>query len=51
VLTKDISTPADIALSTLETITFYCFMASVLLAFSALTLLLGQQEGHLACKN
>ena len=27
------------------------YMSSVLFAFSALTLLVGQQEGHLACKN
>jgi len=33
VLTKDISTPADIAPSALETIVFYCFMGYI----SALT--------------
>ena len=49
-LTKDISTPADIAPSALETIIFYCFMGFMGSAFSALTPLVGRQEGHPACK-
>ena len=28
-----------------------CFVFSALFAFSAFTLLVGRQEGHLACKN
>jgi len=29
---------------------FFCYLPSVLFAFSALTLLVGRQEGHAACK-
>ena len=51
-LTKDISAAEDTAPSALDTIVFYCFMLilSVLYPFSALTLLVGRQEGHPACK-
>ena len=30
---------------------YYCYWECILTAFSALTLLVGQQEGHPACKN
>ena len=29
----------------------YCFISTAFVAFSALTLLVGRQEGHPACKN
>jgi len=55
-LTKDISTPADITPSTLDTKNISLFYGLykctdlLLIAFSALTLLVGLQEGHPACK-
>jgi len=45
-LTKDISTPADIAPSALETTIFYCFMGYISALTYYLLLLLKTREHH-----
>jgi len=46
-LTKDISTPADIAHSALETIIFYCFMGYISALTYYLLLFIYEQRGKI----